>query len=106
MKKILVLLLVAMLLAPAAAMAVDKVWLSVPIEAANGEGISTLSNKVSLHWIGNDLQYAVMTGHTSGSKIYGSTSQDTKIFSSVSDPVVVAVPDASDSTAFDGWKPL
>lgn len=109
MKKIFILLLVVMFLAPAAAMAADESWEAATIEASNGEVISTLSNKVVLHWTGTDMMYAVMTGHNSGSKIYGSTSQDTKIFSSVSDPVTVVVPGASDSGAFSDastWKPL
>ena len=108
MKKIFVLLLVAMLLAPVAAMAADKAWSSVPIAASNGEAISTLSNNVSLHWMGSLLSYAVVTGHQSGSKLYGSSSEDTSIYSKVSDPVAVVSPGASDSAAFSdtAWKAL
>ena len=106
MKKLFALLLVAMLLTPAAAVAFTEEEIA---DTNNGETISVLSNNVTLLHTGNALTYAAISGHLNGSKIYGSSSEDTKIFSQVMDPVLVVAPTASDSSFIDGggtWKAL
>lgn len=104
MKKIFALLLVTMLLSPVSAMAFVEQEIQ---DTATGETISVLSNNVTLEWTGTALTYAAITGHLNGSKIYGSSSEDTKIFSQVSDPVSVEAPTNSDSSEFaSGWTAL
>ena len=104
MKKIFTLLLVAMLLTPAAAMAFTEEEIA---DTDTGETISVLSNNVTLLHTGNAMTYAAISGHLNGSKIYGSSSEDTKIYSQVSDPVDVVAPTDSDSGDFQtGWTAL
>ena len=111
MKKIFVLLIIAMLFAPVAAMAAVAVFNAEPVVAPDGQSISVLSNKVSLIASSNNLMYAAATGHEAGDKVYGGTSGDTKIYSkAASDPLNLAndsgVTD-SDTAQFAGsWKPL
>jgi hypothetical protein len=106
MKKIFVSLFIVMLLAPAVSMAAEF----YAAEIAEGtETISVLSNKVTLNHLGNTLTYAAITGHDAGSKVYASSSQDTKIFSQAMDPVLVVAPGTSDSAFVDSggtWKAL
>ena len=108
MKKIFTLLLVVMFFAPVTVMA--AAFVEEPIVAPNGESISTLSNNVTLNTTGDASAYGVVTGHLNGSKIYASTSEDTSIFSKVSDPVTVVAPAGSASDSYtdgtDGWKAL
>ena len=105
MKKIFALLICAMLLAPVASMAQEFTAQKI---SDGDEVISTLSNKVTLNHVGGAMSYAVMTGHQNGSKVYGSSSQDTKIFSQSMATVAVTAPSSSDSGAFSGeaWKAL
>ncbi len=106
MKKIFVSLFIVMLLAPVISMAAEF----TAEEIAEGtETISVLSNNVTLNHNGNTMTYAAMTGHLNGSKVYGSSSQDTKIFSQAMETVDVTEPSESDSSAFsdaETWKPL
>jgi hypothetical protein len=109
MKKIFVLLLVATFLIPAVAMAATANFLSEPIEATNNEPVSTLSSKVALFWDGTETTYAAVTGHSSGSKLYGSSSNATGIYSQVLDPAIAVDAGGSDSAAFSDastWKKL
>jgi hypothetical protein len=107
MKKILAILLVAMFLTPVAAMAATH---TLEVELGDGtttEVISVLSNNVTLQHAGDATTYAAVTGHLNGSKIYGSSSQDTKIYSKAAEaPITVPAPGSSDSAAFSGWKAL
>jgi len=107
MKKIFALLLVAMLLSASSALAFKQQEIQADGTVAAGETISVLSNKVTLEYLGGPLKYAAITGHDAGSKIYGSSSDSTKIYSQVSDPVTVEAPGASDSSEFSsGWTAL
>jgi hypothetical protein len=109
MKKIFALLLVTSLFTLVIA-STAVAFTAVPIsDTATGEAISTLSNKVTLEWLGDAISYAAITGHINGSKVYGSSSEDTKIYSQSMSTVAVVAPGASGSTFVDTggtWKPM
>ena len=71
--------------------------------SSGGTDLSTLSNNVDAYIVSDANAFAATTKHSNGSKVYGSSSDSTKIYS---DTGTFAKPSASDSSAFDGWKPL
>lgn len=73
----------------------------------NAMSIGKLSNNVKLGVNYNSETYAFTTKHGMGSKKYGSSSGDTKLFYLDEDKTVdLSAPDASDSSAFTSWTVL
>jgi len=69
--------------------------------------IGKLSNNVKLGVRYDTQTYAFTTKHSMGSKKYGSSSGDTKLFYLDEDKTVdLSAPSASDSSAFTSWTVL
>lgn len=115
MKKIIALMFIVLLMVPAISIAVttktgEPITGACATSGCPTDTISVLSNKVSLIASSSDTMYAVASGHSSGSKVYGSTSGETKLFSkAASDPLNLSsdagVSD-SDTNQFSGWMAL
>ena len=106
MKKIILFCLIAMFVAPAAAMAVET-FTAEEIKK-DTEMISTLSNNVSLIVESGGDAYAAASGHASGSKVYASTSGDTKIYqdSITTLPTLSSSDTAQFSDGSGSWEPM
>ena len=109
MKKIFLVMFITVLIAPTASFAGQQ-WTATAIESGT-ELISTLSNNVTLAAESGGDAYAAISGHSSGSKQYASTSGDTKIYSQASEtPATITTPTDSDTAQFSGgtgsWEAL
>ncbi len=104
MKKIFIVSLIAVLFAAPAFAAGTTFAVGTQI-ASGGENISVLSNNVTAAIYSNNTAFAATTLHTSGSKMFGTSSVSTKIYSTPATALVA--PTASDSSDFDSdWKAL
>lgn len=71
------------------------------------QSLGKLSNNVKLGATYNKDTYAFDTKHDSGTKQYGSSAGDTKLYYlDVAKTFVLTAPNASDSTAFTSWTAL
>jgi hypothetical protein len=79
-----------------------------PVTSTSPAAIGTLSTKVGLGWNTGALSYAINTQHLQGTKAFGSAADSTKVYIlDVTKGTAVAVPGASDSSAFDtDWKTM
>jgi len=68
------------------------------------QALGTLSNKVSINVNWSTTAFAAATRHESGTKSFGSSSADTKIYST--DSTSLAAPGASDASAFSSWTAM
>jgi hypothetical protein len=116
-KRCIVLFAVAMLFSSGAAYAGDlasgdvTAVAGVEVTGTKTGGITSsigkLSTNVKLGVSYNTQTYAFTTKHSNGSKKYGSSSGDTKLFYLDEDKTVdLEAPDASDSSAFTSWTVL
>jgi hypothetical protein len=69
--------------------------------------IGKLSNNVAADFNYDSTSYAVTTKHKNGTKEYGSSSGDTKLFyKEYTAAQTPEAPSASDSTAYNSWSSL
>jgi hypothetical protein len=68
--------------------------------------IGKLSNNVAANFNYDNSSYAVNTKHMNGTKQYGSSSGDTKLFYQEVTTKLPSAPSASDSSAYNGWSSL
>jgi len=68
--------------------------------------IGKLYNNVAANFNYDSTSYAVNTKHMNGTKQYGSSSGDTKLFYAETTAKTPDAPGASDSSAYDGWSSL
>ena len=71
------------------------------------QSIGTLSSKVGINVNWSTTSFSANTKHESGTKTFGSSSGDTKIFSVESTGATPAAPSANDSGAYtSGWTSM
>jgi hypothetical protein len=68
--------------------------------------IGKLSNNVAANFNYDSTSYAVNTKHKSGTKQYGSSSGDTKLFYQEVSTLLPGAPDTSGSDAYNSWSSL
>lgn len=108
MKKIFVLSLLVFFATVSLTTAATKTFTDgAKVEETGGELISTLSSKVDIGINSDTEAYAAQTAHSSGSKMYGGSSNEAKLKWSSYDGTL-GTPGSSDSAAFsaDTWEEL